>query len=332
MNTSKTEKEVVFSFIEYLNGLTESKEWEKKTSEIQCIMDLLGTSFDMNIADENQQKEFKKTKSLLEVWDDHFNPRDPEKALEYKDKGNQMIRTKKYQEAIDFYVEGLKYDNKNIALYSNRAAAHNYLKEFDKAIGVCEDGIKIDPTFSKLYSHLGFAYFQQHKYSQSLELGYQKALELSPENKNYQVYVQKCKNHLNAPKKNQGQGGGIDFSNLGQMFGQGGGGGGMNMDFINNLMNSEQGQQLMQNFMQNPNLMNNVGQITELVKLLQNNEFKEKLFNHPSITELKKDEGFSKFLESLKTNPQDLMKHPSFTDYLTQLLDVVKVVKQEMNL
>ena len=56
------------------------------------------------------------------------------KAEEYKSKGNEECRKNNYNEAKNFYTEGVKVnckdDKLNAQLYNNRATAQFYLGEF----------------------------------------------------------------------------------------------------------------------------------------------------------------------------------------------------------
>ena len=61
----------------------------------------------------------------------------------YKNEGNDEYRRKEYNNAVEFYTEGIevncKDDDLNAKLYSNRATAHFYLGE--NLITVCYSNI-----------------------------------------------------------------------------------------------------------------------------------------------------------------------------------------------
>ena len=48
--------------------------------------------------------------------------------------GNQKMREKKYEEAVDAYSDAIQYTPRNHLLYSNRAQAYIHLKQYDKGI------------------------------------------------------------------------------------------------------------------------------------------------------------------------------------------------------
>jgi tetratricopeptide (TPR) repeat protein len=66
---------------------------------------------------------------------------------------------------------------------SNRAAAYNGQKEYQKAIDDSDDAIGLIPTYVNAYINRSLAYYHQHKYQQAIA-DYDKALELDPNNAN----------------------------------------------------------------------------------------------------------------------------------------------------
>lgn len=61
-----------------------------------------------------------------------------------------------------------------------RAAAYTQLQNYAEAIADCNRSIEIDPNYSKAYSRLGFAYYEQGKYSDALNKGFLKGVHVVP--------------------------------------------------------------------------------------------------------------------------------------------------------
>jgi small glutamine-rich tetratricopeptide repeat-containing protein alpha len=77
-------------------------------------------------------------------------------AEKLKQKGNSLMTSKKYDEAIAMYTEAIALDATNPVYFSNRAAAHASKGDHLSAIGDAEEAITIDPNFVKAYSRLGY--------------------------------------------------------------------------------------------------------------------------------------------------------------------------------
>jgi tetratricopeptide (TPR) repeat protein len=75
-----------------------------------------------------------------------------------KQKGNALMSSKKYDEAIAEYTKAIDLDATNPVFFSNRAAAHASKGDHLSAIGDAEQAISIDPKFVKAYSRLGYVY------------------------------------------------------------------------------------------------------------------------------------------------------------------------------
>ena len=108
-----------------------------------------------------------------------------EDAEAAKSKGNAFLSAKKYADAVSAYTEAVRIWP-NAVYYSNRAAAYTHMHMYDDAIADCRKAIELKPDFSKAYSRLGTAHFQAGRYRLALDEGYRKALELEPNNKQYQ--------------------------------------------------------------------------------------------------------------------------------------------------
>ena len=61
-----------------------------------------------------------------------------------KDQGNKAFAAKQYDQAISLFSEAIKLDPSNHVLYSNRSAAHAGKREWDAAL---QDAEEVRPRF-----------------------------------------------------------------------------------------------------------------------------------------------------------------------------------------
>jgi small glutamine-rich tetratricopeptide repeat-containing protein alpha len=92
------------------------------------------------------------------------------------------MKEQRFSDAIQFYTLAISFCNDNAIFYANRAAAHSEVSKFAEAIADCENAIRIDPKYSKAYSRLGWVYHAQGHFQEAIEKGFQKALNLDPNN------------------------------------------------------------------------------------------------------------------------------------------------------
>ncbi|PKI38472.1 hypothetical protein CRG98_041171 [Punica granatum] len=129
-------------------------------------------------------------------------------------KGHQLIH-----KAVD-ELEGsgcCEFNNYNVAenlksqdsatYYADRAAAFTEIGEYNEAFEDCLAAIHFDPKYWNAYNRLGAVYYALGKYSEAIEKGFKKALELNPDNasikENIQMAVQKLGRGLCEREHNQ---------------------------------------------------------------------------------------------------------------------------------
>ena len=79
--------------------------------------------------------------------------------------------------------------------YSNRAAAHCYLANYDAATADCKTSISLNPSYEKAHSRLGLSLFFRGEYEDAIA-AYSKSLELDPTNRASLSYLVKSKARL----------------------------------------------------------------------------------------------------------------------------------------
>merc|ERR1712130_189932 len=117
-----------------------------------------------------------------------------EKAQKLKNEGNQFMKEKKYQEAIDKYTEAINV-TESAVYYCNRAAAYTSMENYEEALQDCKKAISFDPEYSKAYSRMGLIYSKINLFAES-ENCYEKALKLEPDNDSYKKNIQIVKDKL----------------------------------------------------------------------------------------------------------------------------------------
>lgn len=70
---------------------------------------------------------------------------------ELKRQGNEAAKAGDYDKAVELYTEAIKIDENNHILYSNRANIYNMKKDYDHALEDAEKCISIAPNFGKGY-------------------------------------------------------------------------------------------------------------------------------------------------------------------------------------
>lgn len=87
----------------------------------------------------------------------------------------------KYTKAKDIFVEGLKFDPKNISIKNNLAKSYNCLFEYQLAEKLYNEIIKSDPNYSIAYLNLGNQKRDLNQLSEAIKL-YEIADKLNPDN------------------------------------------------------------------------------------------------------------------------------------------------------
>ena len=92
-----------------------------------------------------------------------------ETAKDWKDKGNALVKEKKYKEALDCYTKAIEIDPNDPILYSNRSAMHLNLQEFDQSLADAEKAISLKSDYAKAYLRKGKALEGLNKIEEALD-------------------------------------------------------------------------------------------------------------------------------------------------------------------
>ncbi|KAL3763773.1 hypothetical protein ACHAW5_000346 [Stephanodiscus triporus] len=120
------------------------------------------------------------------------------RADDHKNKGNALMSSKQYTEALHQYDLAIKTSPSGpntYVYYSNRAAAFCYLGNYVNAMNDCRRSIGLNPMYEKAYSRLGLSLFFQDEYEGAIS-AYETSLALDPSNKASLSYLSKAKSRL----------------------------------------------------------------------------------------------------------------------------------------
>ena len=116
----------------------------------------------------------------------------------WKDKGNGLVKEKKYKEALDCYTKAIEIDPNDPILYSNRSAMHLNLSEFDQALTDAEKAISLKADYAKGYLRKGKALEGLQKMKEALD-AYKQGLEKDSQNTQLLEASQQLEASLNNP-------------------------------------------------------------------------------------------------------------------------------------
>eukprot|EP01083_Nonionella_stella_P189939 703522_1 len=110
-----------------------------------------------------------------------------------KNQGNQLLKQKKYKDAIAKYTAAIELDGANAIYFSNRAAVLTYLTLYDESIADAQMASSIDPNYVKAYVREAYAEYKLNHFQKARD-AYAKALGLTAENHpDYQMYTKQIK-------------------------------------------------------------------------------------------------------------------------------------------
>ena len=121
-----------------------------------------------------------------------------ETAKDWKDKGNALVKEKKYKEALDCYSKAIEIDPNDPILYSNRSAMHLNLTEFDQALADADKAISLKVDYAKAYLRKGKALEGLNKVDEALS-AYKLGLEKDSANAQLLQASQELEAQVNNP-------------------------------------------------------------------------------------------------------------------------------------
>ena len=146
----------------------------KKYKETENI-----TQEDINKAKEEMLKfeeEFNKKDKILSENKDEKNQKNYEilkierkqEANNEKIKGNELMKTKEYDEAIKHYTKSIRLDDFEPTTYANRALAYIKNTEYGKGLEDCNRAIDLKNDYIKAYYRRGICYTGLKKFKEGM--------------------------------------------------------------------------------------------------------------------------------------------------------------------
>jgi len=106
---------------------------------------------------------------------------DPQKSAAHKEKGNELFRDGKFPEAVAEYSEAIKRNPDDYLLYSNRAACYSKLAAYVEGLRDCDECIKRNPKFAKIWVRKGHLHYFLKEFQPALN-AYDQAMKLDGTN------------------------------------------------------------------------------------------------------------------------------------------------------
>jgi len=182
--------------IEFLTDEIQSDSLSTDSKEsIEVAIQCLETAYDINPMDGSLQTNQKLEDIFANaIKDDQssYSGRKAEpvsesakrEAEKLKNDGNNLMKSEKFEEALECYTKAIVIDGSNSVYYCNRAAAHSKLNNHSAALEDCKRAITYDPNYCKAYGRMGLAFASMNDHHKARDC-YKKAVELDPTNESY---------------------------------------------------------------------------------------------------------------------------------------------------
>ncbi|EKE37365.1 TPR repeat protein [Entamoeba nuttalli P19] len=108
---------------------------------------------------------------------EEVSPEDIKKkeAQQQKEKGNELYKQKKFNEAMECYDKAIELDPSDLTFKLNKSAVFLEMEKYDECIKLCNELLdeykeqRIYTQNAKLFMRIGNAYFKQDKYTEALD-------------------------------------------------------------------------------------------------------------------------------------------------------------------
>lgn len=123
----------------------------------------------------------------------------PKSWRAYDGYGYMLLRTGRYEEAINIYLKILDFTHDNVAALNNIAISFFYKNDFKNSAKFFEKTLDLEPN-STVFANTGNLYYYSGEYQSALKM-YEEALRLDPENYQWMAYIADTYKFLPGKKK-----------------------------------------------------------------------------------------------------------------------------------
>jgi len=110
-------------------------------------------------------------------------------------RGNEFMKVKEYDEAINAYTRSIDLNPKEAATYCNRAMAYLKMKSYGKCIDDANKTLELEPDYVKAFHRRGKAYLATNKFELAIR-DFQFILEKNPEDKDINASLKLAREKL----------------------------------------------------------------------------------------------------------------------------------------
>lgn len=115
--------------------------------------------------------------SLISSQDNNNLQQENLSYLDYYDRGNAAYQKRNYEQAIEYFTQGIKKNSNFSKLYINRGNSRYNLNDYEGALADYNESIKINPLEVKAFVNRGNVHYILAEYSNDPDQEYQKAID-----------------------------------------------------------------------------------------------------------------------------------------------------------
>lgn len=180
--------------------------------EAEANDDVMAFLDKMNEADKKLRGEDTSTKTKKAIFEDseraNKGPTEEQKrfaatlenkrsAEDARYRGNEYMKAREYQEAINAYSRSLELNPDEAATYCNRAMAYLRIKNYARAIDDANKTLSMEPDYVKAYHRRGKAYLATNKFELAIK-DFQYILERNPDDQDINASLKQAREKLEA--------------------------------------------------------------------------------------------------------------------------------------